>query len=103
MKPILLGIKPSDREDKKYEAQFDIGNDHLKIVHFGQKGAMDYIKYSKKDKKLADIRKRLYINRHSDKEDWTDYMSAGALSRFILWNLPDFYDSVHDYKRRFNL
>jgi hypothetical protein len=103
MKPVLLGIKPSDREDKKYEAQFDIGNDHLKIVHFGAKGYKDFIEYSKQDKRLAETRKRLYIKRHSDKEDWTDFTSAGALSRWILWNKDDFYDAVHDYKRRFKL
>ena len=103
MKPKLLGIVPSDNSEKKYMAQFELENDHRKTVHFGAHGYMDFIEYSKKDKKLAETRKRLYIKRHKDKEDWTDYMSAGALSRFILWNLPNFYDSVHDYKRRFGL
>jgi hypothetical protein len=32
-----------------------------------------------------------------------DYMSAGSLSRYILWNKKPLRESIADYKRRFNL
>ena len=46
-------------------------------------------------------RKKRYMNRHKKNENWNDYMSPGALSRWILWNKPSFRDSVKDYKKRF--
>jgi hypothetical protein len=36
-------------------------------------------------------------------ENWKDPTSAGALSRWILWNKPTFKASLADYKRRFGL
>ena len=36
-------------------------------------------------------------------ENWKDYKSAGALSRYILWGEPSFRESVKKYKKRFNL
>ena len=50
-----------------------------------------------------------YLERHgggfetSTKENWKDPMTAGALSRWILWNKPDLGRSFKDYLRRFNL
>ena len=37
------------------------------------------------------------------KENWNDYMSAGSLSRWILWNKPTLTASIQDYMRRFKL
>ena len=49
-------------------------------------------------------RKKRYIERHSGmNEDWNDPLTAGALSRWILWNKPSFEDSIKDFKKRFNL
>lgn len=47
------------------------------------------------------VRKELYLNRHRKNENWNDPYSAGALSRWILWNLPTIEASFKDYKRRF--
>jgi hypothetical protein len=49
---------------------------------------MDYTIYSKQDPKLAKQKKESYLARHRENEDWNDVMSAGALSRWILWNKP---------------
>ena len=48
-------------------------------------------------------RKELYLKRHAKREDWNKYMTAGSLSRYILWNKPSFNQSVNDYKKKFKL
>ena len=48
-------------------------------------------------------RKKRYIDRHKARENWSDPMTAGALSRYILWNKPTLRASIADYKKRFNL
>lgn len=103
MKLVSVRIVPSTKAGKKYMAIFTKENGSTKTTHFGAAGMNDYIVYHRQDSELAEKRKRLYLNRHKNREDWGDGSSAGALSRWILWNLPSFHDSVADYKRRFNL
>jgi hypothetical protein len=90
----LVSITRSDREGKKWKAVFE---DPKKTTHFGAKGMSDYTKH--KD----DERKKLYLDRHRKNESWNNPTTAGALSRWILWNKPTFAESVRDFKRRFNL
>ena len=80
-------------------ATFDNG----RTIHFGSTGYMDYTKYYKQDPKLAKQKKESYLARHRVNEDWNDVMSAGALSRWILWNESTIEASVKDFKKRFNL
>lgn len=89
----LISIKPSTRADKKLMATFDDGT----TTHFGQRGAGDFTKTGDEEKKAA------YIARHKVNENWNDPKSAGALSRFVLWNKPTIAASVRDFKERFNL
>ncbi len=89
----LVSIKPSTRPDKKLMATFDDGT----TTHFGQKGAGDFTKSGDEEKKAN------YIARHRVNENWNDPKSAGALSRFILWNKPTLSASIRDFKERFNL
>tara|TARA_R110000787_G_scaffold145885_1_gene259644 strand:- start:318 stop:629 length:312 start_codon:yes stop_codon:yes gene_type:complete len=94
-------IIDSDSSKKKLKAIFY--NDmkkKIKTIHFGSKGMKDYTLHSKD---VADERKRLYIVRHKKKEDWTNPMTAGTLSRFILWNLPTRQASIKNYMNRFKL
>jgi len=42
------------------------------------------------------------MNRHRTRENWNNPMSAGSLSRWILWNKPTLKASISDYKRKFN-
>jgi len=93
-KIIFKGIKKSTNSKKKYMATFIINN-RKKVVHFGAYGMSDYTKH--KDKS----RKKQYINRHKKREDWNNPITAGALSRWILWNKPTLKGSINDYKRRF--
>ena len=94
-------IKKSTNEKKKYMAVFyDTVNGKekkVKTTHFGAAGMSDYTKH--KDK----ARKQRYINRHKANENWNNYMSAGSLSRYILWGEPTLRASIQKYKNKFNL
>ena len=93
----LLGIQPSERKDKKLVAVFDLGDGKTKTTHFGAKGASDFT--LNKDP----LRKERYLNRHSKRENWENPLTAGALSRWILWNKPTLKGSIADFKKRFKL
>lgn len=89
----LLSITPSDRAEKKFMAKFDDGT----TTHFGAKGMSDFTKHRDED------RRESYLKRHRPNENWNDPKSAGALSRFILWNKPTLRASIEDYRKRFNV
>tara|TARA_B110000977_G_scaffold190684_1_gene261778 strand:- start:1178 stop:1465 length:288 start_codon:yes stop_codon:yes gene_type:complete len=90
-------IKKSTNPKKKYMAIFYDNRKKVKTTHFGASGMSDYTKHKNK------TRKSHYMTRHRKREHWNDYMSAGSLSRYILWNKPTLRASITDYKRRFNL
>ena len=68
-----------------------------KTVHFGAEGMSDFTKHKDPE------RKERYINRHKKNENWKDPTTAGALSRWILWNKPSLSASIADYKKKFKL
>ena len=88
----LVGIKPSTRNNKRFQATF---NDNT-IVHFGSKGGKTFLDGA------TDIDKENYLKRHKN-ENWEDYKSARSLSRYILWNKKFFQEAVADYRTRFEL
>lgn len=91
----LKTLRRSHRSDKKYDAIFEYRDGHRKTVSFGAKGYSDYTKHKNK------TRKNRYIKRHSGHgENWQKLDTAGALSRWILWNKPSLEASIADYKRR---
>ncbi len=96
----LIEISPSTKKDKKYMAIFLIAG-HRKTVHFGAYGYKDFTIYFKEDPKLAEQKKRAYIARHSVREDFENPITPGALSYWILWNLPTVEESIEDYKHHF--
>ena len=103
-KPHSVTISRSSNSEKKLMAVFeDSEGKKIKTTHFGQRGASDYTKHGDKE------RMQRYLERHgggtttSTKEDWKDPTTAGALSRWILWNKPSLKASFDDYKSRFGL
>lgn len=105
----LCKIEESNKKDKKYDATFrekgcpcakskppECGKKE-KVVSFGAKNMSDYTIH--KD----DERKNRYLARHEKNEDWNNPITAGALSRWILWNKKTLKASVADFKKRFNL
>ena len=97
-KPVSVKITKSTKEGKKLMAVFSFPETtRTKTVHFGSAGMDDYTKT--KDK----AQKQRYLDRHRRRENWNSPTTAGALSRWVLWNLPTRSASIKDYKKRFNL
>lgn len=92
----LIKVVRSPKKDKKYRAVFSRGG-RIKSTDFGAAGMSDYTIHKDRDRKTR------YENRHKKRENWKDPTSAGALSKWVLWNKPTFKASLADYKKRFNL
>jgi len=93
-------IKKSTNPKKKLMAVFShqgAEGGRTKTTHFGSAGMDDYT--LKRDKQ----QKSRYIQRHRKRENWNSPTSAGALSRWVLWNKESRVASISDFKRRFNL
>ena len=96
-KPVSVVIKKSDKSEKKLMAVFTMSNGRTKTTHFGASGMDDYTKTRDKDQRSR------YLKRHRRNENWNNPVSAGALSRWVLWNKETRSASINDYKKRFNL
>jgi len=112
-------IKLSDRKDKRYMAVFYDNEKKIKTTHFGyaitdDRGSRPPTTKNEEVKGIKkygstyidhknDTLKDNYIARHQVNENFEDFMSAGSLSRYILWNKKTFRESLADYKRRFKL
>lgn len=97
-KKISVRIEESTNDEKKLMAIFTKPDGKTKTVHFGARGMSDYTQHKDKD------RMKNYLARHSGMgEDWDDPMTAGALSRWILWGKPSLRDSFNDFLKRFNM
>ena len=77
---------------------YDDDRKKVKTVHFGATGYQDFTTNGGNEQKRIE-----YINRHFKNEDWEDYMTSGALSRYILWQYPQLERSINSYMKRFNL
>ena len=96
-KPVSVVIKKSTKPEKKLMATFTLNNGRKRTTHFGASGMDDYTKTRDKQQKQR------YLTRHRRNENWNSPMTAGALSRWILWNKETRGASITDYKKRFNL
>lgn len=98
--PVYMKLEKGTNK-KKYKAVFSHMKNgkmtKIKSVQFGQAGASDFTKHKDHE------RKKKYLARHKANENWNSYMTAGALSRWILWNKPTLEGSLKDYKKRFKL
>lgn len=92
-------IEPSALKTKKYTATFyDDKNKKIKTTHFGNKGSSDYTITGDKQQRAR------YLKRHEKNENWNDPMTAGALSRWILWgDSKSIKTNIKDFKKRFKL
>ena len=95
---LKLKIRKSHLANKKWDAIFEYPDGHTKTTPFGAAGMSDFTKHK-------DVtRRQRYLKRHSGMgEHWNEPTTAGALSRWILWNKPSFKASLADYKRRFKM
>ena len=95
---MYVNITNSTRAGKKMMTVFyDEVRKKVKTTHFGASGYEDYTGHQDLQRKMN------YLERHEKKENWNDYMSAGSLSRWILWNKVSLNESIKDYMYRFKL
>jgi len=90
-------IKKETSGKKKMVARFKEDGKTIRTVRFGAAGMSDFTLNKDED------RKQRYLDRHKKNENWNDKFSAGALSRWILWNKTSLSASIADYKKRFGL
>ena len=97
MKEIYLSR--STRSDKKYMVKVD-----GKTIHFGAKGYENYGGVGK-ERHTDEERKKRYITRHKERENWTKsgIATAGFWSRWLLWNKPTLQQNIKDIQQRFNV
>ena len=85
-----------DISKNKFKIVFYDNNGYrVKTIRFGASGSPDFTTH--KDPS----RKERYLARHNKRENWDNPLTAGALSRWILWNEESLIDSVNDYSKRF--
>ena len=85
-------LRRSHRKDKKLMVSHD-----GKTIHFGAKGYSDYTQHHDHKRMLR------YERRHKARENWNNLDSAGAWSKYILWNRPSLSESIKDMERRFKI
>jgi len=88
-------LEPSPRAEKKWRVTTPSG----KTINFGSSSYQDYTTHKDYDRMLR------YLSRHESREDWTadGINTAGFWSRWLLWNKPDFMESVRDIETRFGI
>ena len=95
----LVRVVPSKNRLKKYDAVFDNG----KVVSFGarREDGVPYDDYLNSGNRM---KRESYIARHRVNEDWSDPMSAGALSRYLLWGESrSLSKNLESFRKRFNV
>ena len=76
---------------------YDSDRTKIKTVHFDATGYADYT--ISHDKEMRDR----YITRHKSNANWGDPTSAGAFSRYILWESTSLSTAISQYRQRFGL
>ena len=93
----LKSLRKANDGIHKYYAIIELDDGRTKTVRFGAAGMSDFTKHR------SETRKQLYLDRHRANENWDDITTAGAWSRWLLWNKPTISESLADLKKRFDL
>ena len=82
-------------------AKFEVDGKE-RVIHFGSAPNKDYtIYYKTEGKEKADKMRNAYIARHRINENFNNPLTAGSLSRFVLWESPTVSGGIRAYKKRF--
>jgi len=93
---ISVEIKKSVLPTKRYGATFTRKNGKTKTINFGSINGQTYVDGA------GEKIKEDYMARHSIRENWEDPLSAGALSKHILWGDSDnISKNVVAYRKEF--
>jgi hypothetical protein len=93
--PYTQLLKATNGKNKYTMIFFDHMRKKIKTIHFGAKGYEDFTSHQDLQ------RKQNYISRHKTTEDWSNPMTAGTLSKFLLWNKTSLSASYKDFRSRF--
>ena len=86
-------LRKSKSKGKKFDAIVD-----GKTVSFGATGYSDFTQH--KD----EARKNNYIARHgSGSQNWKDLTTAGAWSRWLLWERKTISEAIRHMEQKFNI
>lgn len=96
--PKLESLTRTPGGKKEFVAVFRQDNERTKTVRFGT--SSNYV--LNKDK--TDAHRAAYIARHRVNEDFSNPMTAGSLSRYILWgNSRSWPQNLAAFRRRFKV
>lgn len=90
-------LEPATDKKHKYIGVFTADDGSTTRVPFGAYGMEDLTIHKNR------LRKSLYLVRHRPRENWNDPMTAGSLSRWILWETPSLAANIRRFKSKFNL
>ena len=94
----LVSVKPSDRQDKKFVAEFLMPDGRKKHTHFGASGYTDYTLGASKETRDA------YRTRHKKDLETNDPTRAGFLAMSILWgDSRSLNTNIAAYKKKYGL
>jgi hypothetical protein len=95
----IINNPNASKDKKRLLAEFILNDGKRKKIKFGMwKSAGTYLDIKDEKKRKA------YIARHSKmNEDWNNIISAGALSRWVLWEFKNIDDIKRFLKDKFNI
>ena len=94
----LLRVERTPNQSKAFRAIFKMDNDKEKRVTFGT--SSNYV--LNPDKTNQD--RENYLKRHKVRENWEDPLTAGSLSRWILWgDSRNLNKNISTFKKKFKL
>jgi hypothetical protein len=93
----LLEIHKSSKGSYKYDAEFDSPRRGHFSVSFGRHPYEDFTMHH------DDKRRAAYLKRHAPREHFDDPTTAGALSRWLLWEKPTLEEAETEFRARFGL
>lgn len=100
-KPVSVQFLPSSRVDKKKMALFyNAQGECVKKVHFGAANMNDYTTH---DAAVREKKRTSYLKRHGATEKWDKKMTPRALSRWVLWEYPDYEQAKQRFAKKFAL
>ena len=94
----LLRVERTPNQSKAFRAIFKLDDDKEKRVTFGT--SSNYV--LNPDKTNQD--RENYLKRHKVRENWEDPLTAGSLSRWILWGESrNLNKNISTFKKKFKL
>ena len=94
--PYTQLLKATNGKNKYTMIFYDHLRKKVKTINFGAVGYESYPDHQDLQRKMN------YIQRHEARENWKDPMTAGTLSKFLLWNKPSLSASYKDFRSKFN-